>query len=157
MRNIKSKFRILPLFGAIWLTFFGFFLFYMCSVSPVATIVLPLLLLLFVAYFWLTEFRTRAHKISINNDVIYVRKFFGLGKSEVFHLKKLDGFETSIQSGKSRSFEFIFILKNGKRLVCISDFYHSNYCELKKNLVEKLSYSGEKKYNFKEEYSQMFK
>lgn len=148
---------MLPLFAAIGLTFFGFFLFYICSVSPVATVVLPILFLLFVAYFWLTEFRTRAYKMSINNDVISVRNFFGLGKYEVFDLKKLDGFETSIQSGKSGSFEFLFILKNGKRVACISDFYHSNYGELKKSIVEKLSYFGEKKYSFKEEYSQMFK
>ena len=60
-------------------------------------------------------------------------------------------------SQENRKVEFIFILKNGKRVACFSDFYHSNYCELKKIVVEKLSYSGGKKYTFKEEYSQMFK
>ncbi|UFH34087.1 hypothetical protein [Flavobacterium acetivorans] len=157
MRNIRSKFKILPFFTAIGLIFFGFFLFYICLVSPVATIVLPVLFLLFVAYFWLTEFRTRAHKISVNTDFISVCKLFGLGRSEVYDFKKLDGFEISIQSGKSGSFEFLFVLKNGKRVACISNFYHSNYGELKKILLENLSYFGVKKYSFKEEYSQMLK
>lgn len=154
---MSSKFRVLPIFIAAFITFSSFFLLYICLVSQYATMVLPILFLLFVVYFWLTEFRTRAHKLTIDNDTVCVNRLFGLGKSVFFDLKTLEGFETSIQSGKSGSFEFLFVIKNGKRVACISAFYHSNYDELKKILEKKIINFGEKEYNFKREYNQMFK
>ncbi|OAZ04451.1 hypothetical protein FLB_14490 [Flavobacterium succinicans] len=118
---------------------------------------LPVLFLLFIVVFWFTVCRTRAHRIRIDEESIVVNRYFGIGKSETYGFNGLDGFITLFESGKLGVSENLFILRKGKRVVCISEFYHSNYGELKQILIERLINFGVKDYNIKEEWSNIFK
>ncbi|MFL9830994.1 hypothetical protein ABS764_09050 [Flavobacterium sp. ST-87] len=113
--------------------------------------------LLFVVYFWLTEFRTRAHSLRFNNNSVFIAKFFRLGKTKCFDFKDLEGFEILIQTAKSIDYEYLFIIKEGERVACLSQFYHTNYEELKLIVVDNLIYLGDRKYDFKSELIAMFK
>ncbi len=99
--------------------------------------------------FWGTVFRTRAHRVTIDQQCVVVKRYFGLGKSESYALNSLDGFVSLFESGKLGVSENLFILQKGKRVVCISEFYHSNYGELKKILIERLINFGVNDYDVK--------
>ena len=118
---------------------------------------LPILFLFFILVFWGTVFRTRAHRVTIDQQCVVVKRYFGLGKSESYALNSLDGFVSLFESGKLGVSENLFILQKGKRVVCISEFYHSNYGELKKILIERLINFGVNDYDVKEEWSNLFK
>ncbi|MFV8838717.1 hypothetical protein [Salinimicrobium soli] len=114
-------------------------------------------LLLFMGYFWMTEFRTRAHRVILKENELWLRPYFGLGKSRSYSYSCFDGFQTSKQPGKLGTKEYIFLMKEERRIACISEFYHSNYWELKKSLGEKVQFLGEKKFKIVYEYRQMFR
>lgn len=157
MINIKSKFKLLAVLIASFLTILPPIAIYLSYISPEAGMILPIVFLLFIIIFWLTVFRTRAHKLAIDNKNIIVNKYFGLGKSKVYDISKLDGFITSFESGKLGVSEFLFILENGKRVACISSFYQSNFDELKEILKRKMLDLGEKEYSSKEERTEVLR
>jgi hypothetical protein len=157
MISIKSKFNSLPIFIATFLTVLPLLVIYLSFTSPVAGMLLPILLLLFVIFFWMTMFRTRAHKLTIDDRYIIVNRYFGLGKSIMYEINGLDGFIVLFEVGKLGISETLFILENGKRIASISTFYQSNFDELKQVLREKIRDLGEKEYNSKEESAQMLK
>mgnify|MGYP003113417628 CR=1 FL=1 len=155
--NNKSKFAFLPVFICLFLTISAFGLLYLMVKFPDSGTTLPILYFLFVLYFWLTEFRTRAHKIEFRNDKILKREYFGLGKQRVFEIKNLEGFNISIQPDKSGFTEYIFIIQKGKRIASISKFYHRNYKDMKSEIEQKIKNLGLKEYKFLYEYKEMFK
>ena len=75
---------------------------------------LPILLLFVVLVFWGTIFRTRAHRVTIDQQYVVVKRYFGLGKSETYTLKGLDGFVSLFESGKLGVSENLFILQMKK-------------------------------------------
>jgi len=153
----KTKFAYLPIIICTFLSTSALVLLYLTINSAKAGIFSSILFLIFVIYFWLTEFRTRAHKIEIQNEKIIIREYFGFGKQKIFELKNLDGFNISIQPSKSGSYEYIFILQQGKRIASISEFYHSNYTKMKSSIEKKIKNLGQTEYKFKYEYKEMFK
>lgn len=155
--NNKTKFAFLPISICFFLTMSAFGIFYLTLSSSKAEILLPVLYSIFIIYLWLTEFRTRAYKIEIQNDKIIVREYFGLGKQKIFELKNLEGFNMSIQSSKSGSYEYIFIIQEGKRIASISEFYHRNYAEMKAVIEGRIKNLGLSEYRFKNELKEMFK
>ena len=155
--NIKTKFAILPIIICSFLTILPLGLLYLTINSSQAGIVIPIFILIFVIYFWLTEFRTRAHRIEIQNEKIMVWKYFGLGKKKFFKLKDLEGFNVLIQPSKSGYYEYIFILNEGNRIASISEFYHTNYITMISAIEKKIKYVGQTEYKFKNEYKEMFK
>lgn len=133
------------------------FVIYMSANSPAAGLFIPFLYLLLVIYFWLTEFRTRAHRVVIEPHRISKREYFGFGKKKVFRYSEFEGFISSQQPGKLGPKEYIFCIRRGKREICISEFYHRNYRELKEAIEDKLEHRGEKEYKWGYEYKQMFR
>ncbi|MFV8334095.1 hypothetical protein [Flavobacterium sp. GSP14] len=155
--RVQSKFKFLVIFLVLNITILPPLVIYLSATSPVADMVLPFLLLLFVVFFCLIVFRTRAYKLEIDGDTILVKRYFGAGKSVNYDLKTLDGFITIVESAKGGVYESIFILQDGKRVGSISSFYHSNFEQLKSILKEKLIDLGERNPGFMEESSELFR
>lgn len=157
MMVVNSKFKVLPIFLAFYLTLLPIMVVYLSATSPVAGIVLPVIFLLFIAFFWLTVFRTRVHKVQIDKKAIIVKRYFGIGKSKVYDFKMLDGFITMFESGRLGVSETIFILEKGKRVGSVSSFYHRNFDDLKASLKENLVDLGEIESAFTRETYLLFK
>ncbi|MBZ4033232.1 hypothetical protein K6T82_00515 [Flavobacterium sp. 17A] len=153
---MKSKFKILPILLISYLSVLPLLVVYFAYTSPVAGMVLPILFLLFVAFFWLTVIRTRAYRIEIDNQSITTKRYFGIGKAQIYNWNELDGFITLFESAKGGLTESIFILEKDKRVGSISSFYHSNFYELKTQLQNNLVDLGERKSTFKNEYLELF-
>lgn len=155
--RVKSKFNFFAILIVSVLTILPFLVVYLSATSPVAGMILPLLLLVFIIFFWLTVFRTRAYKVEIDGNTIIVKRYFGVGRSESYDFSTLDGFITLFESAKGSVYESLFILKNGKRVGSISSFYHSNFDQLKSILKDKLIDLGERESTFKNESYELFK
>ena len=157
MNNYSSRSSILSVFLALIVTLMAAFLIYMSATSPAAGMFLPFLYLLFVIYFWLTEFRTRAHRVLIEEDRISLQEYFGFGRKKIFRYNEFEGYIVSQQPGRLGVKEYIFLIGEGKRQVCIFEFYHRNYSELKGAIQNRIPFLGEKGYKWSYEYKQMFK
>jgi hypothetical protein len=143
MITLKSRFKFLPILLVSILSFFPFLAIYIYVISPKQSLAFPLVIFIIIAYFWLTIFRTRAHKVEILDNTIIVKRYFGVGKPMSYDFNSLDGFITLFESAKGGSYESIFILKEGKRIGSISSFYHSNFNNLKLVLKGNLTDLGE--------------
>ncbi|MFB3387830.1 hypothetical protein [Flavobacterium sp. LAR06] len=155
--SVKSKFNFLAIFLISFITVLPLLVVYLAAISSETSMILPFMLLGFIVFFWLTVFRTRAHKVEIDGNTIIVKHYFGVGKSESYDFSTLDGFIILFESAKGSVYESLFILKNGKRVGSISSFYHSNFDQLKSILKDKLIDLGVKESTFTEESSELFK
>ena len=155
--NIKSKFNFFAILIVSYITVLPVLAIYLSATSPVAGMVLPVLFLVFIVIFWVTVFRTRAHKIEIKGNIIIVKRYFGVGKPVVYDFSTLDGFIILFESAKGSVYESLFILKNGKRVGSVSSFYHSNFDLLKSILKDKMIDLGVRKSTFMRESSELFK
>ncbi|MFH7017735.1 hypothetical protein [Flavobacterium sp. FlaQc-47] len=125
------------------LSIFPFLAIYIYSISPKESVALPLVVFIFIAYFWFALVRTRVHKVIIKKNNIIVKRYYGLGKSIVYSFSQLDGFIVLFESGRLGVSESLFILEKGKRVVCVCSYYLSNFNNLKLVLKENLTDLGE--------------
>jgi len=88
----------------------------------------------------LHQIKTKLVTIIIKEDSIEITDWFK--KINVFKLSEIKGFETRIEKGKLESYEYLYLIKNGKRIATISQTYHENYVELKNNLKQKFKNLG---------------
>ena len=83
--------------------------------------------------------------------------YVGLGRKRIYRLTEFDGFNTIILPSRYDQFEYLYLMKNGKRMVKMSEFYHSNYYDLKSAIRGKVLNLGELEYNFIREIKEMFR
>lgn len=141
---VKSKFKIFPIVLISYLSALPLLLIIVCLVSPKLNVILATLVVLsIVVVFWMTILKSRSHSVEMSKDDISVKRYFGLGELVVYKYSKLDGFVTVMESAKGSVYETIFFLQKGKRVGCISSFYHKNFENLKLRLKENLVDLGE--------------
>lgn len=143
MITLKSRFKFLPIFLVSILSIFPFLAISIYIISPKVSVFFPLLVFIMVAYFWFSIVRTRIHKVIIEKNNIIVKRYYGLGKAIGYNFNKLDGFVVLFESGKLGISESLFIVENGKRVVCVCSYYVSNFDNLKLVLKENLTDLGE--------------
>ena len=83
------------------------------------------------------ELRSKVVKISISGDQIVKRGFGGLGYKYVFYFDEIEGYRISNISSKADTYEYLYLIKDGKKVIKLSQFYHSNYKEIKTEILKK--------------------
>lgn len=128
----KSDISPLPIF--VFFSFFGFF------------------------WIWLVfgELRTKIIKVEIEGNQISVANYLGLGPKKIFNLSQFDGLQTAILPSKYDTYEYLYLIKDNKKVIKLSQFYHSNYAELKSALTRKVHFLGEQPYNLLQEIKEIF-
>lgn len=102
----------------------------------------------------LGELRTKIILVTLNNNQIAIKNYSGLNRNYTF--KDFDGYHTSILTSKGENFEYLYLVKNGKKIIKISQAYHKNYGELK-NEISKLSNNlGSIKFSYFDEIKEIF-
>ena len=96
-------------------------------------------------------------KVVLNDDHLLVKPFGGLATAKKYLYKDLDGFKTSILRSRGGENEYIYFIKDNKKVGKISDFYHKNYLELKKEIATKLNDLGFEKFSYKDEIKETFR
>ena len=109
------------------------------------SILLLLLLLYFIYYLITTELKIKMVKVSINTDHISGVRYAGLFQKEQLYFKELEGYYIKQVESESSSSEFCYLIKDGKKVIILSDYYHKNYGEIKaaiQSRIKRTSYSG---------------
>lgn len=156
---MKSRFRFYTLFPSILAVFLTIYLGFVVNVAlaerGTSALIIYTCLLIFMVLVWVImvfgELRTKVLMVHLYGDVIRVSGYLGLGPRRQYDLKAFDGYTTSILSSVYEDFEFLYLMKNGRKLIKISAFYHRNYAVLKQAIMERLSALGEIPYSFSEE------
>jgi hypothetical protein len=119
---------------------------------------LPLILLFTFTILWLFfgEFRTKMIKVVLNDDHLLIKTFGGLSTAKKYLYKDLDGFKTSILRSRGGDNEYLYFIKDNKKVGKISDFYHKNYLDLKTEISSKLDDLGFEKFSYKDELKETF-
>ena len=103
--------------------------------------------LMLFSYFWFVLGTIkRVIKIKINDQEITTKNIFLTEKQ--MQLKDFDGFETTLETSKSGNYEVLYLMKNKKSLIHISEFYLSNYKELKSLIEKKTNNLGHFNFSF---------
>jgi uncharacterized integral membrane protein len=81
------------------------------------------------------ELRTKVIYIEIRADHIKVKRYLGFGFSKIFYLEDITGFKISILPSKAGSYEYLYLMVGDRKIAKLSEFYHSNYKELKSCMI----------------------
>lgn len=108
-------------------------------VFKVVMSVFSLVLMLFGVY----QFIYHIVKIEITEKEIAIRKNLGFGRKMRFTWGEIDGFEIVERSSRSEKYEVLHVRKNKRIVIRVSQFYLSNYSEIKKVILMNLSKVGE--------------
>jgi hypothetical protein len=108
-------------------------------------------------WIWLVfgELRTQIIEVKILNN--YIEKKNYIGFNQKYKFEDFDGFQTSIISSRSGSFEYLYFIKDNKKVIKISEAYHKNYFDLKEKISGHLKDLGEVKFSFFDEFKEIFK
>lgn len=111
--------------------------------------------------FWLWLFngqlRSKGVQVTINSKEVEIISLLGYGKTNIYSFKSLDGFQTCQLPWNYRTIEFLYLVKDGKRVANISQYYHKNYEELKDALSTTLIDLGEVEFSYGREFREIFK
>ncbi len=84
-------------------------------------------------------------------DRIIVRRFLGLGRQRIYYYAELDGYTIRLLPARYGQYEYLFINKDGKRVIRLSEFYHRNYPDLKWEISRRLKEEDHLSFSWKEE------
>jgi hypothetical protein len=97
-------------------------------------------LMLFACFWLILGTYRRVLWLKINEEEIIFKNI--LLSEKKIALKDFDGFETTIETSRGGSYEVLYLMKNKKSLVHISEFQLANYKELKNHIETKLKNLG---------------
>ncbi len=104
------------------------------------------------------ELRTKAIKVIISEGKIEKISFFGIGFKTEYAYNSLSGFKTSSVPAKGTDYEYLYIIIGSTKVIKLSEFYHTNYSELKNALINKNIYwLGKEQYSVLADSKEMFK
>jgi hypothetical protein len=98
------------------------------------TSIMPLIVIIIGIY----QLRQNLLNIIITDENITFRRYLGFGKSNIYNLNDLDGYNIQIKKTKGEEYEILKIIKDNKTLMQISQFYIDNYSDLKLKIGQKL-------------------
>ena len=168
---LKSRFRywvVLPVvlmvmlstWCVMWCRVVIYFIFSSIDMSDFGVSMLIFLTAIFLIFVWIWivfgELRTRAVVVVIEKKTITSTNFLGLGTKKEFDFSEFDGFITVMLSSESGDYEHLYIFKSNKRIISLSEYYHSNYTELKRAIREKVRFNGDKPTSIMSEIKNIF-
>lgn len=159
---VESKFKISSIFAIIvsllFLLGFTYILAWLGfpNLPLFASIPLLLFLLFFIVWLFFGEARTKLVKVSIENDAISVRGFMGIGVLKRYYFNEFEGYKTAILPSEYQEFEYLYLFLKGRKAIKISQFYHSNYAEMKLAIAKKTKNLGIERFNFGRELREIF-
>lgn len=161
---IRSKFRLwclLPLFLSLFIPALLFTITYYAFKTPIGVALVPFCFvagLFSFAWTWIVfgELRTKEITITITEDQVNTRNFLGLGHTRSYSFSDFDGFVLSVLPSRQGDYEYLYLIKNNKKLVKLSQFYHRNYAELKQIISRKTRELGFEKFSYRREFKEIF-
>lgn len=101
------------------------------------------------------ELRTKCIIIELNKNEIIVKRFFGL-ITERYNGSEIEGWKYSLLSSQGGTYEYIYLYKSMKKRIKISEFYHSNYNEIKSEIQAQYKPLGYENFSYLDEFKEIF-
>lgn len=126
--------------------------FYKGKIFP--QIFLPGMLIMVIAFLILIEIKHKFIIVEFNENQTKSKKFGGL---KILMINNLDikGWKNSHLTSKGGTYEYLYLYVNEKRIVKISEFYHSNYFIVKNHIESNFNYLGYEEYSMSKEFKEM--
>ncbi|WP_157973001.1 hypothetical protein [Aureibaculum luteum] len=86
-----------------------------------------------------------------------MKRYLGLGSKREFKIDNFDGYTVSNLYSFSGIHEYLYLTKNGRKMIKISEFYHTNYLQLKEAIHSKVNFTGRTKFRMVDELTEIFK
>jgi len=102
------------------------------------------------------ELRTKCIIITINKNDIIVKKFFGL-LTKTYKFSEIEGWKYSHLTGKGGTYEYLYLYKDGMKVIKMSQFYHKNYFQIKNYIQGNFKYLGYEQFSYIDEFKEIFK
>lgn len=119
-------------------------------------IFVPTLTLFSFFYLLFGEIRTKNIIVELENGEIKVKRFYGL-KIESYKFSKIEGWKYSNLTSRGGAYEYLYLYDfNNKKIIKISEFYHSNYGELKAFVKANFNNLGYERFSFIDEFKEIF-
>ena len=80
----------------------------------------------------------------------------GAGIEKKFYFNEFTGYKISILPSEYEEFEYLYLLIEERKVIKISQFYHSNYAELKQSIIRKTKNLGKEHFSFVREVKEIF-
>ena len=151
--TLQSKFKrgvFIPVFAGLFLLvllILVVFLFTGDGTNPLIALITIPVCILFLVWIVVGELKTKAIQVRLSYDRIEVRRYLGRGAPVEYLFSEMEGFATVLLPSEYRDYESLSLIKDGRRIIKLSEFYHENYFELKKTIILKCKKLREEKYN----------
>lgn len=136
-----------------------FVLFAFLSNDPTLLIMaIPVTIIACFTLGWLIfgELRTKIIRVELGFDHLTIRRYGGLSAPLTFYYADLDGFTTSILPSERQRYEYLYLLRGGKKIGKLSEYYHKNYADLKDSLSTNLNDLGSVEFSYWLEIKESF-
>jgi hypothetical protein len=127
------------------------------KIEQIRWIDLYMSVLFLFTWIWLVfgELRTQIIEVTIQNNQVEKKNY--LGFKQKYDFRDFNGFQTSIISSKSGRFEYLYFIKDDRKIIKISEAYHKNYFDLKEKISVHLKDLGEIQFSYIDEFKEIFK
>ena len=95
-------------------------------------------------------------KIEINGNNISVSNYFGFGKKKTYNLSEMEGFTRSVLQSRGGNYQYTYLIKNNRRIIRVSEFYHKNYQSLLSCIYKRCKFLGDKQVSLIREAKEIF-
>jgi len=151
----------IPIFIIVALTAATLFCIVVCfdpAVYQMLVILIPATVFAILVLLWLIygELRTKIIKVDLEFDHIVIKRYYGLGPQVTIYYTDIDGFTISILPATNTAYEYLYLMKDGKKIGKLSQFYHKNYADLKTELQVHIKDLGIVDYNSWQEIKDIF-
>jgi len=134
----------------------GFVLFVSYTGSPIADCLVVIVLVIPVVWLVYGELRTKAISVVFDATSINYKPYLGVGGAKEFCFKHFDCCVTSVLTSEYESYEYLYLMKDNKKVIKLSEFYHKNYSELKEEICNRVEYTGEIPFSLRDELKEIF-
>jgi hypothetical protein len=119
-----------------------------------------IVVLMLVLFIWLVmvwgELRLKAIRISFTDNDIVVKSFLGIGNAKKYSYDSITGFQSTLEPALPLPYECIRLMNNQKQVLYISQYYFTNYHQLKVFVIEKFENDGVREFSLKKTFLEIF-
>jgi hypothetical protein len=159
---MRSKFSvniigpIVCFFLLLFAIIFCAFAFYLAGIEIKFIILVDLIPFTIIVWVFYGEFRTKMIVAVLGKSYVIIVGYGGAGTPKRIEYAELDGYSVSVLSNVNNDYLYLYFVKDGKKIAKISQFYHSNYAEMKSDIAGRLKYLGESEFNYWQEIRESF-
>ena len=136
-------------------------LWYILTSTDLYDILPGVLVFVFTLFLWVVmvwgELRLKMSRLYFKEGVMEIISFWGLWGKRICYYEHITGFKTLLEPALPTPYECITLMNGEKKLLRISQFYYSNYDEIKLLVTNTFQDLGREEFSTKRTFADIFK